>query len=92
MLRWLQGGLARKQGLDAATAGFGVDDRAMDAPRYLTLRDYLRVLRSHGVLILIVTAAFAGGTYLFVSQQTPKYAAEASLAFKDPTADFQLVA
>ena len=63
----------------------------MEAPRYLTLRDYLRVLRSHGFLIVLITAVFGGATYLFVSEQTPEYSAEASLSFKDPTAEFQFV-
>jgi succinoglycan biosynthesis transport protein ExoP len=63
----------------------------MDTPRYLTLKDYVRVLRSHALLIVLVTAVFAVGTYLIVSQQSPEYAAESSLSFKDPTSEFKLV-
>jgi tyrosine-protein kinase len=62
-----------------------------DGPRYVTLRDYVRVLRAQRLLIFAIFLAFAGGSYLYFSQQPRIYAAEASMAFKDPTRDLELV-
>jgi Mrp family chromosome partitioning ATPase/capsular polysaccharide biosynthesis protein len=62
-----------------------------DAPRYATLRDYLRVLRGNGALIVLVILVFAGAAFAFTSRQHKEYSAESALAFEDPTQDFQLI-
>lgn len=54
-----------------------------EAPRYVTLRDYLRVLREQRTLILVVTAVFAAAAVLVSLRQEPVYQAEASLQFQD---------
>jgi capsular exopolysaccharide synthesis family protein len=58
-----------------------------DTPRYATLRDYLRVLRSHRLLILGVTIAFAAAAFLISSLQHKEYTAQASLSFRDISQD-----
>jgi capsular exopolysaccharide synthesis family protein len=57
----------------------------IDSPRYMTLRDYLRVLRAQWWLIALCTLLFGMGAYLYVSRQERTYAAETSLAFTDLT-------
>jgi receptor protein-tyrosine kinase len=54
-----------------------------DAPRYATLRDYLRVVKNQRWLILGITIAFAAAAYLVSAIQTPKYTAETSLSFRE---------
>lgn len=56
-----------------------------DAPRYVTLRDYLRVVRQHRLLIVLIALAFAGAAYAISDRQTPSYVAEASLSFDAAT-------
>ncbi len=55
----------------------------MSGPRYVTLRDYLRVLRAHRALILLVAIVIAGAAYLVTNRQDKVYVAEASLVFRD---------
>jgi polysaccharide biosynthesis transport protein len=62
-----------------------------DTPRYSSLRDYLRVLRSHRVLIVGVTVAFAAATFLVSSLQEKKYTAETDLLFRDISSDLSLI-
>jgi Mrp family chromosome partitioning ATPase/capsular polysaccharide biosynthesis protein len=62
-----------------------------DTPRYSTLRDYLRVLRSHRVLILGVTIAFAAAAFLVSSLQKKEYTAETDLLFRDLSSDLSLI-
>lgn len=62
-----------------------------DAPRYVTLRDYLRVLRDQRLLIVLITAVFAGAAVFVSVRQTPTYQAEASLAFEDVSQDSTLL-
>jgi len=59
--------------------------------RYLTLRDYLRVLRRYRVAIAIIAVIGAAAGYLDAKRQAPVYEATASVAFQDPTQDLQLV-
>jgi succinoglycan biosynthesis transport protein ExoP len=58
-----------------------------DTPRYASLRDYLRVLRSHRLLILGVIVAFAAAAFLVSSLQKKEYTAQASLSFQDISQD-----
>jgi tyrosine-protein kinase len=62
-----------------------------DTPRYSSLRDYLRVLRSHRWLILGVTVVFAVAAFLVSSLQQKKYTAESDLLFRDISADLSLL-
>jgi non-specific protein-tyrosine kinase len=62
----------------------------MDGPRYATLRDYLRVLRSYRLMI-VVLAVLGGGIALFLSlREQSVYQATASVEFKDPTTELAL--
>jgi succinoglycan biosynthesis transport protein ExoP len=58
-----------------------------DTPRYASLRDYLRVLRSRRLLILGVMVAFAAAAFLVSSLQKKEYTAQASLSFQDISTD-----
>lgn len=62
-----------------------------DAPRYRTLRDYLRVLRGHRLLIVLTMVVFAACAFAISSQREPIYEAEAALSFQDPTVDLDLI-
>ena len=62
-----------------------------ETPRYSTLRDYLRVLRSHRLLILGFTVAFAAATFLVSSLQHKEYTAETDLSFRDISQDLNLI-
>jgi polysaccharide biosynthesis transport protein len=62
-----------------------------ETPRYRTLRDYLRVLRSHRLLIVGVMIAFAAAAYVVSSLQEKKYTAETSLSFRDLGSDLTLI-
>ena len=62
-----------------------------DAPRYATLRDYLRVLRAQRWLILLATLVFAGAA-LGLSLTTQKtYQSQASLSIHDESQDEALL-
>jgi capsular exopolysaccharide synthesis family protein len=62
-----------------------------DAPRYSTLRDYLRVVRAHRVLIVVSALVFGGIALAASVRETPTYTAEASVAFSDPVQDLELL-
>jgi capsular exopolysaccharide synthesis family protein len=60
-------------------------------PRYTSLRDYLRVIRQHRLLVGLVTAAGVAAALAFSFAQDPTYEAEASLLFRPPTQDVELI-
>jgi Mrp family chromosome partitioning ATPase/capsular polysaccharide biosynthesis protein len=62
-----------------------------EAPRYATLRDYLRVLREQRLLIGVVAAVFAGAALWLAERQDPVYEAQASVQFIDQSQDYLLV-
>lgn len=62
-----------------------------DAPRYSSLRDYLRVLRARRLLILLTALVFAGAAYGVSKTQAETYTAETSMSFRDASADSDLV-
>jgi Mrp family chromosome partitioning ATPase len=62
-----------------------------DTPRYRTLRDYLRVLRSNRLLIVGVAIAFAAAAFVVSSLQEKQYRAETSLSFRDLGSDLNLI-
>jgi capsular exopolysaccharide synthesis family protein len=59
--------------------------------RYVTLRDYLRVLRRYrwAILALVIIGAAAG--YGYAKQQQTVYEASATVAFQDPGSELALV-
>lgn len=62
-----------------------------DAPKYTTLRDYLRVVRERRVLILVIVAVFAGLALYVSSRQLPVYESQAALAFESENEDFSTI-
>lgn len=61
------------------------------APRYVTLSDYLRVLRANRLLILVVAVAFAGAAYALASQEPNTYEARTALSFAERGEDVELL-
>ena len=59
--------------------------------RYVTLRDYLLVLRRYAIPIVLITAIGAAAGYLDAKRQTKSYEATAAVAFHDPTQDVNIV-
>jgi Mrp family chromosome partitioning ATPase len=62
-----------------------------ETPRYRSLRDYLRVLRSQRLLIIGITITFAVAAYVVSSVQTKEYTAATSLSFRDIGQDLNLL-
>src|SRR5690242_13422753 len=60
-------------------------------PRYVTLRDYLRVLRRYAIPIILIGAIGAAAGLADAKRQTPVYEATASVSFQDPAQDVTLV-
>jgi len=60
-------------------------------PRYQTLRDYLRVVRTHRVLIAAIALALAIGCYALSSTRPSTYATAASISFRQGLADSELL-
>src|SRR5258705_8563208 len=58
-----------------------------EAPRYATLRDYLRVLREQRLLIIAIAALVAGAARFLAGRQDPVYESEASVQFLDSNVD-----
>src|SRR5919197_3999604 len=62
-----------------------------EAPRYATLRDYLRVVREQRLLIVVVALVFAGVALWLAERQDPVYEAGAAVQFTDQSQDYLLV-
>jgi succinoglycan biosynthesis transport protein ExoP len=62
-----------------------------ETPRYSSLRDYLRVLRTQRLLIVAITIAFAAAAFVVSSLQDKEYTASSSLSFRDLSQDLSLV-
>lgn len=58
-----------------------------DGPRYVSFRDYVRVVRERRVLVVLMTLLFGGAAFASSVRQDPVYSAEASLEFQDEQAD-----
>src|SRR5579884_952774 len=56
-----------------------------DGPRYLTLRDYLWVLRTRWYVILALTVLFGAAALGIALRQSTTYEGSASILFSDPT-------
>jgi Mrp family chromosome partitioning ATPase/capsular polysaccharide biosynthesis protein len=65
--------------------------RRPEVPRYATLRDYLRVIRRHRLLIVVVALACTAAAYVATSRQKRTYTAQASVYFQDPTQELNLL-
>lgn len=59
-------------------------DSTSRTPRYLTLRDYLRVLRRYRVAIVVIALIGAAAGYFTAKRETPVYQATATASFQDP--------
>jgi polysaccharide biosynthesis transport protein len=63
----------------------------VSGPRYVTLRDYLRVLRENRWLILLIAVVFTAAAYLVTSSQDKKYKAETAVSIRDATEDLDFL-
>jgi Mrp family chromosome partitioning ATPase/capsular polysaccharide biosynthesis protein len=62
-----------------------------EGPKYVSLRDYLRVVRAHRVLIVLIALLFGGVAYALSHREANRYEAEAALSFLPPTRDASLI-
>jgi capsular exopolysaccharide synthesis family protein len=62
-----------------------------NSPRYVTVGDYLKVVRSQRWIIILTTLLFAAAAYAWSERQEKVYHAESSLIYRDPLADASLV-
>lgn len=56
-----------------------------DAPRYATLRDYVRVVRRYRLLIAVIMLACGAAAFALTAREKKTYAASASVFFQDTT-------
>jgi Mrp family chromosome partitioning ATPase/capsular polysaccharide biosynthesis protein len=66
-------------------------DQASPTVRYMTLRDYLRVLRRYRIMIALLAVVGAAAGFAAVARQKPVYQASAQVDFQDPTQALSLV-
>jgi Mrp family chromosome partitioning ATPase/capsular polysaccharide biosynthesis protein len=62
-----------------------------EAPRYASLADYVRVIRRHRLLIMLVCGAFVAGALVYSLTRETVYEAEAQVSFRDVLADLGLI-
>jgi Mrp family chromosome partitioning ATPase/capsular polysaccharide biosynthesis protein len=58
-----------------------------DAPKYTTLRDYLRVLREQRLIIIAIIVVFVGAALAVTAREHKQYRARASLNFQSENVD-----
>jgi len=68
-----------------------MDQHTIEAPRYSSLRDYLRVIRAQRVVIVLIALAAAGAALVVSVRQQPTYQAAAIIAFQDETRNLALI-
>jgi receptor protein-tyrosine kinase len=68
-------------------AGVRTIPAVTDAPRYQSLRDYVRVIRERRLLIIGALILCVGAALAYSLQQEKVYTAEAALSFQDQNAD-----
>jgi capsular exopolysaccharide synthesis family protein len=66
-------------------------EREGDVARYSSLADYIKVVRRHRLLIVIVTVALGAIAFAYAKTQPTTYQAEAQMSFGDPFQDLTLV-
>jgi Mrp family chromosome partitioning ATPase/capsular polysaccharide biosynthesis protein len=64
---------------------------ASQSARYVTVQDYLRVLRRYALLIVLVAAVGAAAGLADAARQTPVYEATSAIALQDPAQDLGIV-
>jgi capsular exopolysaccharide synthesis family protein len=62
-----------------------------DGPRYTSLMDYVRVIRRHRLMIVLVTIAFGVAAFAYSKTRPTTYEAEAQMSFGDPFQDLNLL-
>lgn len=62
-----------------------------DSPRYVTLRDYLRVLRAHRLLIVLTALLFGAAGFALAAREDPIYASQSAVSFSESQADADLL-
>lgn len=62
-----------------------------EGPKYVSLRDYLRVVRAHRIVIVLIALLFGGVAYALSEREHNRYEAEAALSFLPPTRDASLI-
>jgi capsular exopolysaccharide synthesis family protein len=65
--------------------------REGEVARYSSLTDYLKVVRRHRILIIVVTVALGAIAFLLSKTQATTYQAEAQMSFGDPFANLTLL-
>ena len=65
--------------------------RFADAPRYSSLRDYLRVLRERWALIAVTTIVVGGAAFAYTATQEKTYESQATLTPRQRSADIGLI-
>ena len=66
-------------------------EREGEVARYSSLTDYLKVVRRHRILIIVVTLALGAIAFLYSKTQATTYEAEAQMSFGDPFANLTLL-
>jgi tyrosine-protein kinase len=66
-------------------------EREGEVARYSSLTDYLKVVRRHRILIIVVTLALGAIAFLYSKSQATTYQAEAQMSFGDPFANLSLL-
>jgi receptor protein-tyrosine kinase len=66
-------------------------DQSTPPARYVTLRDYLAVIRRYWLLIALVGLVGAGAGLVNALRQAPTYEATAEVSFQDPAQDLGIV-
>jgi succinoglycan biosynthesis transport protein ExoP len=61
------------------------------APRYVSVRDYLRVLRRYWIMIVLLAVIGAAAGLIVALRQTPTYTSTAQIGFQDPTQQLSIV-
>ncbi len=60
-------------------------------PRYASFSDYVRVVRRHRFLVVLITLLCAGATYAISSSKPESFSAQSQLSFRDVLADLNLL-
>src|SRR5687767_13504659 len=85
-------GLAQGRARPLSTRGAGgAEESVTDPSKYVTLQDYLRVIRERRLIIIVSALLFAAAAFAYSSRQEPVYQAEASVEYQDPAGETELI-